>query len=80
MKKKILLSLAACFIAAGSFINLHMRQNNNNTDFSLADFAAMAQADGESGAGQLCYYYPGSECRYEYPDEIVTVVDGKFWD
>lgn len=80
MKNKILISLVACFIAAGSFLHFNLAQNNNNSDISLADISVMAQADGESGAGQLCYYYPGSECRYEYPDEIVTIVNGKFWD
>ena len=49
-------------------------------DFSLADISAMAHADGESVTEQLCYYHPGSECIDVYPDEIVTIVDGKLWD
>ena len=47
MKKKLIITLTACLLAAGSFINMHMGQNNNSTDFSLADFAIMAQALGE---------------------------------
>ncbi len=49
MKKKILISLVACFIAAGSFIGYNFAQNNHNMDISLADISAMAQADGENG-------------------------------
>ena len=49
MKKKILISLVACFIAAGSFVHYNFAQNNHITDISLADISVMAQADGESG-------------------------------
>jgi hypothetical protein len=57
MKKKILLSLVACFIAAGSFIHFNLAQYNNNSDISLADISVMAQADGESGSQHgLCVW------------------------
>ena len=49
MKKKIILALTACLFAAGSIINMHLAQNNHNTDISLADISVMAQADGENG-------------------------------
>ncbi|MFW5700465.1 MAG: hypothetical protein ACOCWM_02145 [Cyclobacteriaceae bacterium] len=55
MKKKILLSLVACFIAAGSFIGYNFAENNHNMDISLADISVMAQADGESGGTTTCY-------------------------
>ena len=51
MKKKILISLVACFIAAGSFIGYNLTENTSRLDISLADISVMAQADGESGSG-----------------------------
>ncbi len=60
MKNKILLSLVACFIAAGSFIHSSISENNHNTDISLADIAIMAQADGEApgwGDPAPCYWH-----------------------
>ena len=51
MKKKILISLVACFIAAGSFIGYNLTENTSKLDVSLADISVMAQADGESGGG-----------------------------
>jgi hypothetical protein len=47
MKKKMLISLVACFIAAGSFVHYNFAQNNHNSDISLADIAVMAEAQGE---------------------------------
>ena len=62
MKNKIIISLVACFIAAGSFVHYNFSQNNHNNDISMADISVMAQADGESGddcggcpAGYTCY-------------------------
>ena len=49
MKKKILISLVACFIAAGSFIGYNLTENTSRLDVSLADISVMAQADGENG-------------------------------
>ncbi len=43
----MLISLVACFIAAGSFIGYNFADNNHNMDVSLADISVMAQADGE---------------------------------
>ncbi|MFW5879692.1 MAG: hypothetical protein ACOCUV_02600 [bacterium] len=58
MKKKILLSLVACFIAAGSFIGFNFADNNHNTDISLADISVMAQAeDGDSDEGEYTCYF-----------------------
>ncbi len=54
MKKKILISLVTCFLAAGSFVHYNFAQNDHNMDFSLADISVMAQADGESGDCNLC--------------------------
>ncbi len=48
----MLISLVACFIAAGSFIGYNFSENNHNMDVSLADISVMAQADGESGNGK----------------------------
>lgn len=53
MKKKIILGLFACLFAALSVANMHLAQNDLNTDISLADISVMAQADGESG-GHNC--------------------------
>ena len=53
MKKKILISLVACFIAAGSFVHYNFAQNNYNMDISLADISVMAQADPENGGGGI---------------------------
>jgi hypothetical protein len=66
MKKKMLISLVACFIAAGSFIGYNFSENNHNMDISLADITLMAQADGESGTNCInCYvsweYCPGGK-------------------
>ena len=56
MKRKIILALTACLFAAGSIINMHLAQNDQNTDISLADISVMAQADGESGGDNgYCY-------------------------
>ncbi len=60
MKKKIILALTACLFAAGSIINMHLAQNNNYTDISLADISVMAQADGESGI--YCYWSGIGHC------------------
>ena len=49
MKKKILLSLVACFIAATSALHFNFTQNDHNMDFSLADISVMAQANPENG-------------------------------
>ncbi len=56
MKKKIILALTACLFAAGSIINMHLAQNNHNTDISLADISVMAQAVGEGGGNQATCY------------------------
>jgi len=47
MKKKMLISLVACFIAAGSFIGYNFSENNHNMDISLADISVMAKAGEE---------------------------------
>jgi hypothetical protein len=57
MKKKVILALTACLLAAGSFINMQMGQNVHSMNFSMDDFAAMAQADAEDpGGGATCYW------------------------
>jgi hypothetical protein len=48
MKKQIILTLTACLFAAGTIINMHLAQNDQNTDISLADISVMAQAESES--------------------------------
>ncbi len=70
MKKKIILALTACLFAAGSIINMHLAQNNHNTDISLADISVMAQAGGEQG-GSTCDTYcpnPGLGCIINFSD------------
>ena len=62
MKKKIILTLTACLFAAGSIINMHLAQNDQNTDISLADISVMAQADGESGMPNYCDGRVANEC------------------
>ena len=70
MKKKIILALTACLFAAGTIINMHLAQNNHNTDISLADISVMAQAGGEHGGGFAyccpsyddCVWSPGNLC------------------
>ena len=47
MKKKFLISLFACFIAAGSLIHFNLVENISSWDVSLADIAIMAKAFGE---------------------------------
>ena len=59
MKKKIILALTACLFAAGSIINMHLAQNNHNTDISLADIAVMAQAQTEIPEVPIICNYPG---------------------
>ncbi|MFW5835532.1 MAG: hypothetical protein ACOCU3_01115 [bacterium] len=54
MKKRIILALTVCLFAAGSIINMHLAQNDHNTDMSLADISVMAQADGEIGDCTNC--------------------------
>jgi hypothetical protein len=49
MKKEVIITLTACLLAAGSFINMQMGQNVHSMNFSLADISVMAQADGETG-------------------------------
>ncbi len=67
----MLISLVACFIAAGSFVHYNFSQNNHNTDISLADISVMAQADGESG-GEPGYKmftydcYAGPHCVFAW--------------
>jgi hypothetical protein len=46
--KRLIILITACLFAAGSIINMHLAQNDHNTDFSLADISVMAQAEGES--------------------------------
>ena len=48
MIKKLILIATVCLFGAGSIINMHLAQNDHNTDISLADISVMAQADGES--------------------------------
>jgi len=70
MKKKILISLIACFIAAGSVIHFNLAQNASMLDVSLADISVMAQADGEQG-GSTCDTYcpnPGLGCIINFSD------------
>ncbi len=55
MIKKLILIVTVCLFAAGSIINMHLAQNDQNTDISLADISVMAQADGESGGTTTCY-------------------------
>jgi len=54
MKKKILISLIACFIAAGSVIHFNLAQNASMLDVSLADISVMAQARGEDPDEMYC--------------------------
>ena len=63
MKKKILLSLVACFIAATSVLHFNFSQNDYNMDFSLADISVMAKADGESGNPWPCGELPSAFCN-----------------
>ena len=70
MKKKFLFMMVACFIAATSVLHFNFTQTDHNLDFSMADFAAMAQADPENGGGTLyccewlgdCYERAGFMC------------------
>ena len=57
MIKKLILIVTVCLFAAGSIINMHLAQNDHNTDISLADISVMAQADGENGGGDPKYCY-----------------------
>ena len=57
MKKKILISLVACFIAAGSFIGYNLTENTSRLDVSLADISVMAQADAENPGGPATCYW-----------------------
>jgi hypothetical protein len=66
MKNKILISLVACFVAAGSFLHFNLALNNNNSDISLADISVMAQADIEEvtiTCNASPWTYPG-QCWY----------------
>ena len=63
MKKKIILALTACLFATGSILNMHLAQNDQNTNISLADISVMAQADGESGDCD-----PGCKFHVDFPD------------
>lgn len=56
MKKNVLISLVACFIALGSFVHYNFSQDNHNTDISLADISVMAQAEGENPTHSATYY------------------------
>lgn len=59
MKKKILISLVACFIAAGSIIHFNLAENISRMNVSLADISVMAQADGEDITIICDYPSPG---------------------
>ncbi len=67
MKKKMLISLVACFIAAGSFVQYNFADNNQNMNFTLADISVMAQADGESGSGD-CSSWGYRNWNYQYSE------------
>jgi hypothetical protein len=54
MIKKLIFIVTVCLFAAGSVINMHFAQTDQNTDISLVDISVMAQADPESGGGLEC--------------------------
>ena len=72
MKKKILISLVACFIAAGSIIHFNLAQNTTMVDVSLADISVMAQAVGETPpeCTQSCFE---DRCNPTWKDEQCKV-------
>lgn len=81
MKKKILLSLVACFIAAGSLIGYNFSENNYNMDISLADISIMAQADGEQPNTDDCVPDDNYDCIALHPtdpDKDVTKENHKW--
>ncbi|TVR73039.1 MAG: hypothetical protein EA408_05615, partial [Marinilabiliales bacterium] len=59
---------------AGSIINVHMAQNDQNMDLSLADISVMAQADGESGGGGLLWKaeYTQTPCTYQLTTTVTV--------
>ncbi len=63
----MLISLIACFIAAGSFIGYNFSENNHNTDISLADISVMAQAGGEQDP---CPGGPTVDCKWIDEDQL----------
>ena len=71
MKKKFLFMMVACFIAATSVLHFNFSQTDHNLDFSMADFAAMAQADPENGGGTLYCCEFSSDCKWE--EEMLCV-------
>ena len=77
MKKKIILALTACLFAAGTIINMHLAQNDQNTDISLADISVMAQADGEHGGGTAycCPHLYDCQSQWGY---LCVVCGGSF--
>ena len=83
MKKKMLISLVACFIAAGSFVHYNLAQNYHNMDVSLADISVMAQADGESGyscsATTYCYDLFGTKVGEVSCTGVVECKRGRTW-
>jgi hypothetical protein len=46
-EKKIIITFTICLFAVGSIFNMHMAQNDQNMDISLADISVMAQASGD---------------------------------
>ena len=70
MKNKIIIALTACLFAAGSIINMHLAQNDHNSDISLAVISEMAKAGGEEPTilcGTYCPY-PGPGCQVRDPN------------
>ncbi len=78
MKKKIILALTVCLFAAGSIINMHLAQNNHNTDISLADISVIAQANGEGDVGLLCMFVPNQQCVWIFGDGDSWWTEGTF--
>ena len=74
--KRLIILITACLFAAGSIINMHLAQNDHNTDFSLADISVMAQADGESGGGDIYCCQDFFDCKYDEGELCITCHDG----
>ena len=79
--KKLIILITACLFAAGSIINMHLAQNDHNTDFSLADISVMAQADPEYGEGPYHCCLDFFDCKPDWGELCITCEYGPchFW-
>ena len=70
MKNKIILALTACLFAAGSIINVHLAQNDQDMNVSLEDISVMSKAGGEDPPILCAIYcpYPGPGCQVRDPN------------